>query len=93
MAFAYIVFVSGLLIFGAFPKNEYEWMQEIEADMEQLPEDSGSSQLIFTAIILLGILAFQLAVFLKLDLKRDKFIILSLCLLLTITWWIKFRKF
>lgn len=90
--FSYFAFVVGLLVFGALPVNQYEWMLAMEPTLkvEQLPEDDGGNRGIFTVIVLLTILACQGFVFFKAKTRGDKMVTLALCLLLVVAWFLQF---
>lgn len=87
----YASFFGALLIFAVFPKNQYEWMTDMDAVVTNLPEDdSFGSRLIFLSLVLIAAILSQIFFLTQSAKKSDKLIATFFIAATLIVWFVKY---
>jgi uncharacterized membrane protein len=90
MVIYHIIYITGLLILLCTSNNRYEWMQEMDSTIVQLPEDSSRNMAIGMTILTLILVVMQIVRFKFTKSHLEKGIVIILALLAIIVWAIKF---
>lgn len=84
---AHLLFAGGLLFFIVLPGNKYSWMQEMDPSLAIVPvEDASGNRAIFTLLLLIAIVAAQLAIALKTASKMERVMSIILALVAISVW-------
>ena len=89
----HLAFVCGLIVFLVLPRNKYEWMQAIDPSISvsHIERDS-SSDMIFTLLVLIIIVAMQLGLVVTTSSKKEKIASLALASLAIVFWLLWYWK-
>ena len=84
---AHLLFAGGLLVFIVLPDNKYSWMQEMDPSLAIAPvEDASGNRAVFTLLLLIAIVAAQLAVALKTASRTERVVSIILALTAISVW-------
>lgn len=83
---AWLLFACGAFVFVALPHNKYDWMQQLDPSMTVPPDSASGSRTIFALLLLIAIVASQLAVMAKAANRREKAWALALALAAVVLW-------
>lgn len=83
----HLLFVFGLLVFLAMPSNKYSWMQEMDPLISVTSvDDVSGNRSIFKILLLIVMVATQLAIAVKTANKREKLVSIVLVLVAISVW-------
>lgn len=85
-----IIYIIGLLILLCTSNNQYEWMQEMDSTIVQLPEDSSANTAIGMTILTLILIIMQIVRFKFARSHLEKSTVIILALIAIIVWALKF---
>ena len=84
---AHLLFVCGLLVFIALPGNKYNWMQEMDPSIAIAPvDDASGNRAIFAFLLLIVIVATQLAIAIKTANRTERVVSIILVLVAISIW-------
>ena len=88
---AHLLFVSGLVVFLVLPVNKYSWMQEIDPSVSVSSlNDTSGNRVIFTFLLLIAVVAAQMAIVAKSTKRSEKLGSVILALFAVLVWFLKF---
>lgn len=89
---AHFLYACGLVVFMVLSGNKYDWMQEMDPSIGTIPVDESlGDRLIFTFLLLIVIVATQLAIAIKAVHKTERATSIILALVAISVWLLRFR--
>jgi len=90
---AYLTFIFGMLLLFLLPRNRYDWVKDVDPSVPAGSfEDHSGNTFIFTVLVFLVVVTFQVVAFFRTNVVREKITYAFLVLLATCFWFFKFSS-